>query len=61
MRLQPRGRLARTLELGPGSMAALECQDVGEAGELERAAVNLDRVPAQLLRHGHAVGDDRLL
>lgn len=39
--------LARLLDLQPHGAALLEAEQVGEPGELVRAAVNLDGLPAQ--------------
>jgi hypothetical protein len=57
--LDGRGVLPWLLDLQPNGMAVAKAQEVGQARELVRAAVNLDRHPAERLCGAHDRGNYR--
>jgi len=50
--------LARLLDLQPHRVTALQAEQVGEPSQLVRAAVNLDRLPAEGFGYPNNRGDD---
>ena len=50
--------LARLLDLQPHGVTTLEAEEVGQASQLVRASVNLDRLPAKRFGYPNNRGDD---